>query len=137
MDVVITHEHGEVPVSVFHIDGDIDSSNHENLERISFEEIDLGARYVLYDLSQVPFMSSAGFRSLLKIAKKLNSFSETAGKDEAKGMEGGDKKSPFLKLFQPNKLVFSTMELAGLDSLLDVYQEMAAAIFSYHEPKAS
>ncbi len=138
MDVIITHEQGNVPVSVFHIDGDINSSNHEELERISVEEIDLGARYVLYDLSQVPFMSSAGFRSLLKIVKKLNTFSATAGKDEAqKGSEGGGKKSAHLKLFQPNKLVYSTMELAGLDSLLEIYDEMAAAIASFEEEAAA
>lgn len=131
MDVVITHEQGDVPVSVFHIDGDVDSSNYEELERASLEEIDAGARYVLYDLSQMPFMSSAGFRSLLKVLKQLNKLSSPKQAAESNGHNGG-KKSAYLKLLQPNKLVFSTMELAGLDAILEIFEDQVTAVASFH-----
>jgi anti-anti-sigma factor len=132
MDVVITHEQGDVPVSVFHIDGDVDSSTYEELERVSLEEIDTGARFILYDLSQVPFMSSAGFRSLLKVVKQLNTLSEKDNAVTSNGHASG-KKSPYLKLLKPNKLVFSTMELAGLDAMLEIYEEVPDAVASFRQ----
>ncbi len=66
MDVIISHDQGSVPVTVFSVDGDIDLSNHEELERIVFQEIHAGTRHVLFDLSEVPFMSSAGFRTFMR-----------------------------------------------------------------------
>lgn len=132
MDVTISHEQGLVPVTVFHVDGDIDSSNHEELERIVFQEIDAGTRFVLFDLSMVPFMSSAGFRTFMKVFKRLRALSEGISEDELhKGINTGAYKSPNLKLFKPNKLVAGTMKIAGFDMFLEVHEDMPAAIASF------
>ena len=132
MDVTISHAQGHSPVTVFQIDGDIDSSNHEELERIVFQEIDAGARYILFDLSVVPFMSSAGFRTFMKVFKRLRSLSEGISEEEShKGINTGTYKSPNLKLLKPNKLVAGTMKIAGFDMFLEVHEDMPAAIASF------
>jgi anti-anti-sigma factor len=132
MDVTISHDQGHVPVTVFRVDGDIDSSNHEELERIVFKEIDAGTRYILFDLSMVPFMSSAGFRTFMKVFKRLRALSEGLSEEDLhKGINTGTYKSPNLKLFKPNKLVASTMKIAGFDMFLEVHEDMQAAIASF------
>jgi len=132
MDITISHDQGRVPVTVFHVDGDIDSSNHEELERIVFQEIDAGTRYVLFDLSTVPFMSSAGFRTFMKVFKRLRALSEGISEEDLhKGINTGTYKSPNLKLFKPNKLVAGTMKIAGFDMFLEIHEDMRAAIASF------
>jgi anti-anti-sigma factor len=132
MDVTILHHQGSVPVTVFRVDGDIDSSNHEELERIVFQEIDAGTRFVLFDLSEVPFMSSAGFRTFMKVFKRLRALSEGVSEEDLhKGINSGTYKSPNLKLYKPNKLVAGTMKIAGFDMFLEVHEDLQAAIASF------
>ena len=136
MDVKISHDQGSVPVTVFSVDGDIDSSNHEELERMVFQEIDAGTRYVLFDLSEVPVMSSAGFRTFMKVFKRLRALSEGISEEELhKGINTGTYKSPNLKLFKPNKLVAGTMKIAGFDMFLEVHEDMQTAIASFQANK--
>jgi len=132
MDVTISHHQERVPVTVFRIDGDIDSSNHEELEQLVFQEIDAGTRYVLFDLSTVPFMSSAGFRTFMKVFKRLRALSDGISEDELhKGINSGSYKSPNLKLLNPNKLVAGTMKIAGFDMFLEVHEDLQAALASF------
>ncbi len=136
MDVIISHDQGSVPVTVFSVDGDIDLSNHEELERIVFQEIDAGTRYVLFDLSEVPFMSSAGFRTFMKVFKRLRALSEGVSEEDLhKGINSGTYKSPNLKLYKPNKLVAGTMKIAGFDMFLEVHEDMPTAIASFQTNK--
>jgi len=132
MEVTISHNQGRVPVTVFHVDGDIDSSNYEELERIVFQEIDAGTRNVMVDLSTVPFISSAGFRTFMKVFKRLRALSEGISEEDShKGINTGAYKSPHLKLFKPNKLVAGTLKIAGFDMFLEVHEDMQAAIASF------
>jgi anti-anti-sigma factor len=132
MEVAISHNQGSVPVTVFRVDGDIDSSNHEELERIVFQEIEAGTRYVIFDLSTVPFISSAGFRTFMKVFKRLRGLSEGIGEEDTnKGINTGAYKSPHLKLFRPNKLVTGTLKIAGFDMFLEVHEDMQTAIASF------
>jgi anti-anti-sigma factor len=132
MDISVLHEQGRVPITVLHIEGDIDSSNYEQLDQIADRQIEDGAQYLLIDLSQVTFISSAGFRSLTKIFKELRSRSVDASDEEMhKGINNGRYKSPYLKLFKPSKLVEKTLKLAGFDMLLEVHDNLKTAIASF------
>ncbi|MGD0879735.1 MAG: STAS domain-containing protein [Anaerolineales bacterium] len=132
MEVTISHNQGRVPVTVFRVDGDIDSLNHEELERIVFQEIEAGTRYVVFDLSTVPFISSAGFRTFMKVFKRLRGLSEGISEEDShKEINTGAYKSPHLKLFKPNKLVAGTLKIAGFNMLLEVHEDMQTAITSF------
>jgi anti-anti-sigma factor len=132
MDITVTHEMGRVPVTVLTIDGDIDSSNYEQLDQTAGKQIKAGAQYMLIDLTEVGFMSSAGFRSFTKIFKELRSISMDASEDDMrKGINSGVYKSPYLKLFKPSKLVAETLKIAGYDMLLEVHNDMKTAIASF------
>ena len=132
MDITVSHEQGRVPVTVLHIEDDIDSSNYEQLDQVAEQEIQAGTHYILVDLTGVGFISSAGFRSFTKIFKKLRSLSTDGNDDELrKGTNSGVYKSPYLKLFKPSKLVTETMKIAGFDMLLEVHDNMKTAISSF------
>jgi anti-anti-sigma factor len=132
MNITISHENGRVPVTVLHIDGDIDSSNYEQLDQIADTQIKAGAQNILIDLSEVGFISSAGFRSFTKIFKELRSLSmDSSDVEMHKGINSGAYKSPYLKLFKPSKLVAETLKIAGFDMLLEVHNDMQAAIASF------
>jgi anti-anti-sigma factor len=132
MNIEVSHENGKVPVTVMSIVGDIDSSNYEQLDQIAYQEIENGTRYILMDLSRVHFMSSAAFRSISRIFKKLRSLSKDGTDNEMlKGINAGTYKSPYLKLYKPSRAVAETLKTAGYDMLLEIHAEMKAAIASF------
>jgi hypothetical protein len=81
-------------------------------------------------------MSSAGFRTFMKVFKRLRTLSEGISEEELhKGINTGTYKSPNLKLFKPNKLVVGTMKIAGFDMFLEVHEDMQTAIASFQANK--
>lgn len=132
MNIKVTHEKGRVPVTVLSIVGDIDSSNYEQLDQTATQEIEKGARYILMDLTRVRFMSSAAFRSMTKIFKKLRSLSMDGSDEEMhKKINAGTYKSPYLKLFKPSKAVAETLRIAGYDMILEIHSDLKIAIASF------
>jgi anti-anti-sigma factor len=132
MNITVLHEKARVPVTVLSISGDVDSSNYEQLDQIAYQEIENGAQYILIDLSRVRFMSSAAFRSLTKIFKKLRDRSMDGSDEEVhKAINMGTYKSPYLKLLKPSKEVAETMKIAGFDMILEIHHDMKAAIASF------
>ena len=132
MNIKVSQEKGRVPVTVMSIDGAIDSSNYEQLDQVAGKEIEAGAQYILIDLSEVNFISSAGFRSFTKIFKELRShFMDISDEEMHKGINSGAYKSPYLKLYKPSKLVSETMKIAGFDMLLEIHADMRFAINSF------
>ncbi len=132
MDIKVSQEKGRVPVTILSIDGDIDSSNYDQLDRIADREIENGARYILMDLTRVRFMTSVAFRSMTKIFKKLRSLSmDGSDEDMHKGINAGTYKSPYLKLYGPSKAVAETLKIASLDMLLEIHADRKAALASF------
>jgi anti-anti-sigma factor len=132
MNITVSQEQGRVPVTVLHIDGDIDSSNYEQLDQIAETQLEAGSQYILIDLSETGFVSSAGFRSFTKIFKALRARSMDGSDEEMhKGINSGAYKSPYLKLFKPSKLVAETLKIVGFDMLLEVHHELKTAIASF------
>ena len=71
MEIKVSTENGRVPVTVIHVDGNIDSASYEAFTTKTDELIANGTQYILVDLSHSPFISSAGLRALHSIFNKL------------------------------------------------------------------
>ena len=69
----VTTENGRVPVTVITITGNIDTSSFEGFLSKAEELIQGGARYILVDLSNAPYMSSAGLRVMNAMFNRLRS----------------------------------------------------------------
>ena len=134
MEIKVSTEHGRVPVTVMHIDGNIDSSTHESFKARADELIQDGARYILVDLAHAPFVSSAGLRALHGIFNNLRSLqpdSNLSDDQVKKGISEGTYKSPHLKLLNLSKETQTAFVLSGFDMFIETYSDRQTAIASF------
>lgn len=134
MEIKTFTENGRVPVTVMHVDGNLDSSTYEAFQKQADELIKGGARYILVDLSHTKFISSAGLRSFNDLFNKLRALNPEANlSDEAikKGIGAGTYKSPHLKLLNLSDEARKAFELAGFDLFIDTFTDMKTAVASF------
>lgn len=134
MEIKVSKENGRVPITVLHVDGNIDSSTYEQFLSTAKKSIDEGARYILVDLSHAPFVSSAGLRALHTLFNDLRSRNPEANlSDEQmkKGISAGTFKSPHLKLLNLSPEAKSAFETSGFDMYIETFTDMKKAIASF------
>ena len=134
MEIKVSNESGRVPITVVHVDGNIDSSTYEKFQSAAKQLIDEGARYILVDLSHAPFVSSAGLRALHSLFNELRASNPEANlSDEQmrKGISAGTYKSPHLKLLNLSPETKIAFETSGFDMYIDTFTDMKAAIASF------
>lgn len=131
MEITSTFEMGQVPVTVFHLSGNL--TNEEQLISYVTSQFESGMRYALLDLSQVGYISSSGLRAIHGIFMMLRG-DDPAESDEAisKGIARGTYTSPHLKLYKPNKVAMKSLHVSGYDMFLDIYEKYKEAIASFH-----
>jgi ABC-type transporter Mla MlaB component len=132
MDIVVSHEQGRVPVTVFHITGEIDADTFEQLQAKAQEAFQAGTRKLLLDLSEVTFISSFGLRALHDIFTLLRTDSPSES-DAAiyQGIRDGTFKSTHLKLLNPQPEVLKALRTAGYDMYLEIHRSLKEALASF------
>lgn len=134
MEIKVSNENGRVPITVMHVDGNIDSSTYEAFLATARNTIKEGARYILVDLSHAPFVSSAGLRALHTIFNELRSISPESNLSDdeiKKGISAGTYKSPHLKLLNLSPETRTAFETSGFDLYIDTFTDRKAAIASF------
>ena len=134
MDIKVSVENGSVPVTVMHVDGNIDASSYEAFQKKADELIAGGARHILIDLEHAPFVSSSGLRALHHIFNHLRSSDPDAKMTEEevrRGISAGTYKSPHLKLTNLSKESRVSLELSGFDMFIDIFDDREAALASF------
>ena len=94
-------------------DGRIDSSTAPQFDAILKECLADGNYNIVVNLSSVSYMSSAGLRALISALR------------EAKGKGGR------IAIAAPSERVSEVLELAGVVTLFDVYDDQTAAVGSF------
>ena len=134
MDFKVEQERGRVAVTVLRPAGNIDSTTYEAFQKKALELIEAGARYLLVDLSDSPYMSSAGLRALHAIFKRLRAVHTEdlhTEEDVIKGIKDGAYKSPHLKLIHLSKDTRAAFEMGGFDLYIETFSDRRAAIASF------
>lgn len=134
MDIQVTTANGRVPVTVMHVNGNIDASTYEKFQAKADELIEGGARHLLIDLSHCPFVSSAGLRALHHIFNDLRARDtdrHLSEEEVRRGISAGTYKSPNLKLANLSKETRTAFELSGFDMFIDTFNDEHAAIASF------
>ena len=134
MDIKVTTENRQVPVTVIHVDGNIDSSSYASFQAKAQEIIDRGARHVVIDLSHVPYVSSAGLRALHDIFKQLRAKdpdNQMSEEDVRRGISAGTYKSSQLKLVNLSNETKTVFQMSGFDMVIDIYDDMEKALASF------
>lgn len=137
MEVTTTHTHGKVPVAVLQTHGDLDGSNYRDLIAAAQQSFDGGARAILLDLSDTPFISSAGIVALHTIAKILAGVKP--GDDESgwesfreidRTRQTGEKAANF-KLLGLQPRVLGVLETVGFSQYFDIHSDYSTALDSF------
>ena len=132
MEITVTQEQGRVPVTVLHVQGDINANTADQFQEEAQQAYENGARNMLIDLSGVALLSSAGLRALHSIFNMLRGDSpEESDEVVRKGLTDGTYKSPHLKLLSPQKNVTQVLSMAGFDMFLEIYDNRKKAVASF------
>lgn len=134
MEFKVSTENGRVPITVLHVDGNIDASSYQEFQSMAKKLIDGGTIYLLVDLSHAPFVSSAGLRALHAVSNELRARNPNANlSDEQmkKGISAGTYKSPHLKLLNLSPQTKTAFETSGLDMYIETFTDRKAAIASF------
>lgn len=100
-------------VQLFEISGRVDSSNADELGGALDRAVDDGKNNIVLDLGGVEYMSSAGLREMVRVLKTVKK-------------KGGD-----LRIANPSDRVKEVLELAGLDSIFEIYSTQVEAVGSF------
>lgn len=114
MSIQLTVNH-EGPATVIAVAGSVDALTADEFQEMMRAQLSEGHIHLVADLSGVDYASSAGLRAIL------------VGLKESR-RKGGD-----LRLAAVRKGVTRVLELSGVDSILKIYNDVAAAVASYGE----
>jgi anti-anti-sigma factor len=133
MKINVSTVTGRVPVTVAHVEGNVDVSTADVFQANILSLIEGGARHILLDMEHVPFMSSAGLRALHQIFNKLRKVNEDSVAEEEirRGISEGTYKSPHLKLLNLSENTKVAFETAGFDMYIETFTDRQAAINSF------
>ena len=132
MEITTTTENTKFPITVIHVNGDIDSTTSQEFKSEIEELISDGARRILVDLSHVPFISSAGLRAIHNIFNQLRALHKDADDDALrKNMSAGMYKSPYLKVANLSPKLKEVFELGGFDTYIEIHNDVNKAVNSF------
>ena len=100
MDITVTEEGN---VKVISIDGDLDTNTSPDAQAAFSSLLEQGASKVLVDLGKMNYISSAGLRVMLFVAKQL-------------GTSGGE-----LRICCLNDMAREVFDISGFSSILSVF----------------
>lgn len=100
--VIDIHEDAQGDVSILYFKGKLDAVTSCTAERKVFDYINKGRYKLIFDLSEVSYMTSAGMRMLLSVGKKL------------KTLKGK------LVLSGVNSVILGLLSMSGLEQILEL-----------------
>jgi len=144
MNITITKTEKPVPVTILHLDGVLDGSNHESLLVEAQKVYDAGARDLILDLSKLTFMSSAGLRALHHMALLFQGKKRPRQQEESwasyrwsaySDVDLDKNRCPgeHVKLLSPTKEVRDVLDLIGFSSLFEIYTDLHQAVASFEQ----
>jgi anti-anti-sigma regulatory factor len=136
MQINISNENGNVPVTVIQVNGQLDGQTYQTLIASAQEVLNGGSKNILLDMSELTFISSAGLVSLHVIALLLRGESLpdmehgwSALKSVNKSRESGMQQH--VKLLNPRPEVVNVLDMVGFSSLFEIFTDRQKALESF------
>lgn len=136
MNITIDQAEGRVPVTILGLHGELDASNYQDVIAKAREFYNAGARHILLDMSDVPFMASSGLVALHSTAVLLRGEEppdpesgwgafHAIDRDRDAGLQ------QHIKLLNPQPEVDRVLEMSGLKEFFEVHTDQETAIASF------
>ncbi|MBK8906134.1 MAG: STAS domain-containing protein [Anaerolineaceae bacterium] len=129
MELSVSQADGRIPVTVFHLHGDL--VEEEPLRSEAAQAVANGSQAILLDLKEVPYISSAGLRAIQHVFELLQESSGVEREAMMRGIAAGTFSAPNLKLLSPSKNAAKALSVSGYDMFLKVYTNPDEAIRSF------
>ena len=136
MNITAEQRAARVPVTILRLQGDLDGSNYLDLVAATKTAQQNGAKYLLLDLTGVPYMSSAGLVALHSAVQLLRGEQPpdpeagwSALKSVALDTPAGAQQ--WVKLLNPQPRVTRTLEMSGMNVFFNIFIDEAAALASF------
>lgn len=136
MEINVSQEKGNVPVAVIQVAGQLDGQTYQTLIASAQEVAKSGSKYVLLDLGDLTFISSAGLVALHVIALLMRGealpdleHGWAALKSVNKSRESGMQKN--VKLLNPRPEVVNVLEMVGFSSFFEIFTDKQKALESF------
>jgi anti-anti-sigma regulatory factor len=132
-----------LPVTILHLQGSLDSSNHQILVDEAHRQKDLGSRRLVFDLRQLTFISSAGLSALHKVALDFRDETRPADcqtwsayrwaafrsmKDQVTKIRNVN-----VRLSSPSQRVWEVLEMIRFTDFFRVYPTLQQAVASFSQ----
>lgn len=136
MEISISQEKGNVPVTVIKVTGQLDGQTYQKLIASAQEVLNGGVKNILLDLSDLTFISSAGLVSLHVIALLLRGEAMpdleqgwAALKSVNRSRESGMQQH--VKLLNPRPEVVNVLDMVGFSAFFEIYNDKQKALESF------
>lgn len=138
MNITVEQIQAKTPITIMHLQGELDASCYMDVIEKAREMYQIGTRNLLLDLSEMPFMSSSGLVSLHNIAMLMRG--ETPPDPEAgwgamhtmaDTVEGAGGYERHCKLLSPHPRVEKTLAITGFNNIFEVFTDREQAIASF------
>lgn len=136
MDILTSEAVGRVPVTVVHLDGQLDGQTYQMLIDKARELYQAGARNFLIDLANLSYISSAGLVALHSIAL-LTSGGELPDPEagwatfRAMGKTSAASVQEHIKLLNPREEVKSVLDMVGFSRVFSMFTDLNEAVKSF------
>ncbi|MDP1546278.1 MAG: STAS domain-containing protein [Anaerolineales bacterium] len=136
MQITVSQEQGNVPVTVLKLAGQLDGQSYQSLIAKAQEVHKGGAGNLLLDMSELTYISSAGLVSLHTIALMLRGEplpdpeqGWSALKSMDRSRESGIQKH--IKLLNPRPEIVSVLDMVGFSAFFQIFTDKQKALESF------
>ena len=136
MDISVSEQQGNVPVTVMKVNGQLDGQSYQNLIAKARELYDAGARDFILDLSDLTYISSAGLVAIHSIALLVKGEElpdpesgwtayRSMGRTSAAGLQY------HIKLLNPREEVKNVLDMVGFGNVFQIFTDLDEAVKSF------
>lgn len=131
MEISISIEQAQEPIAVMHLKGDLDASNFLEVVTKAQEIYQKPARNLIIDLSEVPYISSAGLVALHKIALLYSGVPQQVEENTRPDFTHSVTARRHVKLLSPRPAVDQILDTAGMKLFFKVFDNLENALKSF------
>ncbi len=136
MNISVSQQQGNVPVTVLKVDGQLDGQSYQDLIAKARELYDAGARDFLLDFTDLTYISSAGLVAIHSIALLVKgeelpdpesgwSAYRSMGRTSAAGLQ------THIKLLNPREDVRNVLDMVGFGNVFQIFTDPDEAVKSF------
>lgn len=136
MKIIVEQVNARVPVTILRVVGNLDGTSYQKFIEVAQAQFASGARDFLIDLSETPYLSSAGLVALHTLVK-LTRGEKLAEEESGWGAlheierETGRNFETHVKLVGLEPKVSRVLEMAGILSFMPVFTDREIALASF------